>query len=261
MGIGIAEHISFQNHDLSEFFLPSAGIIPLPSTIFYCHKSLSFEPHRSEEQTRHTLIQRIKALNLEPYFGNGSRAEAKAVSPFIERLKSRKFKPSHENGSRRQEETVPESALLLAGGRSSHLSLYHHNPTKIIKETYQEELDFYTHLAPKLDTLLEEPYRGSWRPSIHSWEKSLVKRGGRDQAFIVLENIAPVSLERNVSEDPEYFWHPNILDIKLGRRLHGDKSKPLTIVRKKRLAITTTSNEFGMRLTGAQVQVMMRRVN
>ncbi|KAA1067607.1 hypothetical protein PGT21_011234 [Puccinia graminis f. sp. tritici] len=243
--------ITSQNHDISECFLSSAGVLSLPSTICYCHEYLSFELCSEDElqpkgQMVLPLLRQLKSLNLDSYYGDRFRGEEQTIPSLLQRLPFPQFKPCRE-----QEETGP--VLIQAGGHQGRLGIYHNDPTRILKETYQDEADFYMHVAPKLDNLLEEPYRGSWKPSILNWEKSSMKKNGRDRAFIVLENIAPVSLHRKAGKDPNYFWHPNVIDIKLGKRLYGDKSKPSTKVRKKRLAITTTLHLLGMRLTGAQI--------
>ena len=83
-------------------------------------------------------------------------------------------------------------------------------------------------------------------------------KNGKPLASIILENIANAKSSQDYDQDSELFWHPNVIDVKLGKKLTSESEETEKMKRKERIAKSTTSGTFGMRLTGAQVRFLPR---
>ena len=85
-----------------------------------------------------------------------------------------------------------------------------------------------------------------------------ILKNGKPLASIILENIAKATSTEKYNQDSELFWHPNVIDIKLGKILASESEESEKMKRKEGTARSTTSGTFAMRLTGAQVRFLPR---
>lgn len=83
-------------------------------------------------------------------------------------------------------------------------------------------------------------------------------KNGKQLASIILENIAKATSSKQYDHDSELFWHPNVIDIKLGKILASESEETEKMKRKEGIARSTTSGNFAMRLTGAEVCFLLR---
>ncbi|OAV99161.1 hypothetical protein PTTG_06156 [Puccinia triticina 1-1 BBBD Race 1] len=146
----------------------------------------------------------------------------------------------------------PVNSFLQAGGHQNAVKLYQNDPTKIIKDTYMREVLFYQKLAHKLDNTLAIPW-GGWKPYYYGWEELSGTKNNGELARIILENLTPGTSSTEYDPHSNYFWHPNVLDIKLGKQLASETADPVKKARKEAMSRKTTSGTFGMRLTGAAI--------
>ena len=138
----------------------------------------------------------------------------------------------------------------------------------LIKPALAHEVSFYQHLT-------SDPFFASLRPYIPKFYGTLKLEGkveggnletfreapneGQDKCFhlksrqeiarVFITTIHSIVLE-NLSHR---FLKPNILDIKLGKRLYDDEASEEKKARMIQTAKATTSFETGVRLTGFQV--------
>ncbi|KAH9467548.1 hypothetical protein MJO28_005964 [Puccinia striiformis f. sp. tritici] len=139
-----------------------------------------------------------------------------------------------------------------AGGHAWGVRLYKDDPTKLVKDTYELEAFFYENLARQLDKTLAIPWEG-WRPHYLGWRKLPGFRNNRKRASIVVGNIAAATSGVPHDQDSSLFWHPNVIDIKLGKTLVSEDERAEKRQRKMDVAKKTTSGTFAMRLTGAEL--------
>ncbi|POW22643.1 hypothetical protein PSHT_01005 [Puccinia striiformis] len=131
-----------------------------------------------------------------------------------------------------------------AGGHQGRVLIDSTDPQRIIKKTKRNELKFYRSLVNQLERPLlpsDSDVWSDWRAKFFGpWNH----KTEAEEVFITLENLTgPGPL----------FNHPNVLDIKLGQKLHDDQATLEKKQRMSRVALETTTAEFGMRLTGAQL--------
>ncbi|EFP88761.2 hypothetical protein PGT21_032030 [Puccinia graminis f. sp. tritici] len=143
-------------------------------------------------------------------------------------------------------------SLPQAGGHENGLKLYNNDPTKIIKDTYKLEVIFYEKLAPKLDNALDTHWDG-WRAHYHGWEALAGEKNKKELASIILENIAASTSSTEYNPDSKFFWHPNAVDVKLGKNLASGMEVADKKERKDVVSSITTSGTLAMRLTGAAI--------
>jgi uncharacterized protein (DUF2225 family) len=72
-------------------------------------------------------------------------------------------------------------------------------------------------------------------------------------ASVIMENIAQTTSSKEYDQDSELFWHPNVIDVKLGTKLSSDSEESEKKDRKETTSKNTTSGKFAMRLSGAEV--------
>ncbi|PLW50395.1 hypothetical protein PCANC_07579 [Puccinia coronata f. sp. avenae] len=145
------------------------------------------------------------------------------------------------------------TGIPQAGGHQDQLSVDSNQPEKIIKKTSQKELEFYCSLVNQLEhpfTPSDKKVWSEWRPQFFG----SLNFNKNNQVSIILENL---TFKRPTSNQPidqeKLFKHPNVIDIKLGQQLYDDQAPPEKKERMEKAALETTSAQFGIRLTGAQI--------
>ncbi|KAI9604351.1 hypothetical protein H4Q26_003965 [Puccinia striiformis f. sp. tritici PST-130] len=142
--------------------------------------------------------------------------------------------------------------VAQAGGHPDLVSIDSAKPHQLIKQTTKNELEFYRSIVNQLEykrlSTDLKPW-SDWRPNFYG---SLDDQTD-NEASIVLENLT----YQRPTPKTELFSHPNVIDIKLGQRLYDDHATPEKQERMNKAALETTSAQWGVRLTGAQVSVEM----
>ncbi|KAI7952182.1 hypothetical protein MJO28_007866 [Puccinia striiformis f. sp. tritici] len=166
-----------------------------------------------------------------------------------------------------------------AGGHQGRVLIDSTDPQRIIKKTKRNELKFYRSLVNQLERPLlpsDSDVWSDWRAKFFGpWNHKTVefldvdqtlwqeetdwhhssKSQEAEEVFITLENLTfrRSNLRTGQGDQDQLFNHPNVLDIKLGQKLHDDQATLEKKQRMSRVALETTTAEFGMRLTGAQL--------
>ncbi|KAI9604350.1 hypothetical protein H4Q26_003964 [Puccinia striiformis f. sp. tritici PST-130] len=142
-----------------------------------------------------------------------------------------------------------------AGGHQGRVLIDSTDPQRIIKKTKRNELKFYRSLVNQLERPLlpsDSDVWSDWRAKFFGpWNH----KTEAEEVFITLENLTfrRSNLRTGQGDQEQLFNHPNVLDIKLGQKLHDDQATQEKKQRMSRVALETTTAEFGMRLTGAQL--------
>ncbi|KAH9454851.1 hypothetical protein MJO28_007867 [Puccinia striiformis f. sp. tritici] len=138
--------------------------------------------------------------------------------------------------------------VAQAGGHPDLVSIDSAKPHQLIKQTTKNELEFYRSIVNQLEykrlSTDLKPW-SDWRPNFYG---SLDDQTD-NEASIVLENLT----YQRPTPKTELFSHPNVIDIKLGQRLYDDHATPEKQERMNKAALETTSAQWGVRLTGAQI--------
>ncbi|PLW46449.1 hypothetical protein PCANC_11128 [Puccinia coronata f. sp. avenae] len=150
-----------------------------------------------------------------------------------------------------QEESAEVFPFPIAGGHLGGIRLDPEDPSRLIKDTYRDEAFFYQNLAPELDNTLEKPWDG-WRPHYYEWKKRDGEWRKKALASVIMENVAQTTSSKEYDQDSELFWHPNVIDVKLGTKLSSDSEESEKKDRKETTSKNTTSGKFAMRLSGAE---------
>lgn len=151
---------------------------------------------------------------------------------------------------------TPKQPIPQAGGHQGRVLVDSNDPQRIIKKTKRNELRFYRCLVNQLEHPLlpsDANVWSGWRAQfLGPWNHKTLQE---DEVFITLENLTfrRSSLKTGQGELEQLFNHPNVIDIKLGQKLHDDQATQAKSQRMSRVALETTTAEFGMRLTGAQL--------